>query len=78
MAVSMTLTGPGCPDCDANNENPILATMYANDDCMACFESERYDDHIHDENVTVGYEVKCRRCGLIWDEWLSSDYGIVR
>ncbi len=74
----MTLTGPGCPKCEHNIENPIEAVMYANDDCMACMEPERYDDHLHDDETIVGHEVRCRKCGTVWDEWLYNDYGIVR
>jgi uncharacterized Zn finger protein len=58
-----TLTGgPGCPDCEADNENPIQAYMY--------------DEH--DNTKIVGYEVRCKECGMVWDEWLYHEYGIVR
>ncbi len=63
-----TLTGPGCPSCEWNDENPIIAFMYPDDD-------ERGTTLTAD---IVGYEVRCQRCGTEWDEWLFHEYGIVR
>ncbi len=59
------MTGPGCPSCEHNDENPILAWIIAEPDTPRA-------------NEIVGYEMRCRQCGIEWDEFLYHEYGIVR